>query len=290
MSDKYLIINADDFGMCNAANEAVFDLFKSGNIKSSTIMMPCKYAKDAVKFSIDNPQFAIGVHLTTTSEWKSYNWGPITDGKSLRNEKGNMWPECDDFAKHADIEETRQEIIAQIKMAENMGMKPSHVDNHMGSLYGIEGGNLKLLPMTMKVCGELGYAFRMCRKPLKKECPEGTPYFLYAAACHFCNFLGKKNKVIMPDYLIFPKWNDEMRTSYERYREMFLDDITNIPNGVSETYIHPSVECDEIKGITGRWRDRVWEYTVMKDPVTHQHLKSHGVELISYRDLIEMKK
>ena len=38
--DKYLIINADDFGMCRAANLAVMDLLKSGSITSSTIMAP----------------------------------------------------------------------------------------------------------------------------------------------------------------------------------------------------------------------------------------------------------
>ena len=81
-----------------------------------------------------------------------------------------------------------------------------------------------------------------------------------------------------------------MRTSYERYREMFLEDLVKIPAGFSETYVHPSVECDEIKGITGRWRDRVWEYQIMKDPKTEQHLNAHGIELISYRDMIEMKK
>ena len=151
--------------MCQSANDAIIELFKCGGIKSSTIMMPCKYAADAVRFSIDNPQYAVGIHLTMTSEWGKYNWGPMTDGKSLRNEKGFMWPESDDFAKHADLEETRLEIIAQIQAALDMGMKPSHVDNHMGSLYGLEG-NLRLLPTTLKVCRDFGYAFRMCTKLL----------------------------------------------------------------------------------------------------------------------------
>lgn len=288
LSDKYLIINADDFGMCQSANDAVMDLFKSGGIKSSTIMMPCKFAADAVKFSIANPQYAIGIHLTMTSEWGKYNWGPLTDGKSLKNEKGFMWPESDDFAAHADLEETRLEIIAQIQAALDMGMKPSHVDNHMGSLYGLEG-NLKLLPTTLKVCRDYGYAFRMCTKPLKSQCPEGTPYWLYAAACRVCGLLSKKYGVMMPDYLIFPEWNAEMRTSYERYREIFLENIVKIPNGISETYVHPALESDEIKFITACWRDRVWEYTLMKDPKTEQHLNAHGIELISYRELIKMK-
>lgn len=67
--DKYLIINADDFGMCRAANLAVMDLLKSGSITSSTIMAPCPWAYEACQFAKKNPQFAIGVHLTFTSEW-----------------------------------------------------------------------------------------------------------------------------------------------------------------------------------------------------------------------------
>ena len=68
---RYLIINADDFGMCSSANEAIFDLFRSGCLKSSTVMIPCPAAREAVKFAAENPQYAVGVHLTTTNEWKS---------------------------------------------------------------------------------------------------------------------------------------------------------------------------------------------------------------------------
>ena len=75
---KYLVLNADDFGMCKSANEAVFELFKSGDLLSATIMMPCPAAEEAVQFSIDNPQYAIGIHTTLTSEWKKYRWKPLT--------------------------------------------------------------------------------------------------------------------------------------------------------------------------------------------------------------------
>ena len=53
--DKYLIINADDFGMCHSANLAVADLFKSGGITSATIMAPCAWAYEAVNFAKANP-------------------------------------------------------------------------------------------------------------------------------------------------------------------------------------------------------------------------------------------
>ena len=49
MKKRYLIINADDFGMCKSANDAVFELFETGNLLSSTIMVPCPMGEEAIK-------------------------------------------------------------------------------------------------------------------------------------------------------------------------------------------------------------------------------------------------
>ena len=287
---KYLIVNADDYGMCHAANEAVAELFEGGWLKSSTIMMPCPAAEEAVKFSIDHPEYAIGVHLTLTSEWGEYRWKPLTDGKSLIDEDGYMWHESDQVEKNATYEDIEAEVRAQIDLAHSMGMKPSHIDNHMGSLYGHYTGRLGLSKLALRVCGDYGYAYRLYTAADKRICPNGTPYPLYAAVPFLSKYWGKKYGVIIPDYLLFPDWNDDMRQSYEKYRETILNIWVDIPeNGVTETFIHPSVECDELKSITGRWEDRVWEYQLMKDPYTHQFLKEHGVQLINYRQLIAMK-
>lgn len=287
---KYLIVNADDYGMCHAANEAVAELFEGGWLKSSTIMMTCPAAEEAVKFSIDHPEYAIGVHLTMTSEWKDYRWKPLTGRKSLMDEDGYMWHESDQVEKNATYEDLEAEIRAQIDLAHSMGMKPSHIDNHMGSLYGHYTGRIGLSKLTLRICGEYGYAYRLYTAADKRICPRGTPYFLYAAVPVLSKKWGKKYGVVIPDYLLFPDWNDDMRKDYETYRATILKIWTDIPeNGVTETFIHPSVECDELKSITGRWRDRVWEYQLMKDPYVHEYLKSHGVVLINYRQLNAMK-
>ena len=78
--ERYLIINADDFGMCHAGNLAVFDLLQKGGITSATIMAPCPWAKEAAVFAAQHPEYAIGLHLTTTSEWSTYRWGPVSRG------------------------------------------------------------------------------------------------------------------------------------------------------------------------------------------------------------------
>lgn len=288
---KYLIVNADDCGMCAAANQAVFELLEGGYLKSTTIMLPCAFAEEAVRYSIAHPEFAMGIHLTMTSEWDKWRWGALTGGKSLLDNDGYMWHESIDVTKNAKIDELEAEVRAQIDTALKMGMKPSHVDNHMGSLYGHIGLRFELLKMTLRVCGEYGYAFRMYKKADKRVQPVGVPYIAYAATAKLGAMWGKKFNVLLPDYLLFPNWTPEIRNgTYEQYKKHILKIWTNIPDGVTETFIHPVIECDEIKSITGSWQDRVWEYTLMKDPETHEYLKQHGVELISYRDFIAMNK
>ena len=287
---KYLIINADDFGMCGSANEAVIDLFLSGRIRSSTVMLPCEASKEAVRFSIEHPEFAIGVHLTMTNEWDSHNWKPLTSGKSLIDERGYMWKSTKLVEKNAKLKELEAEMRAQIDLAHKLGMKPSHLDNHMGSLYGNQTGRFSMLAMTMRVCGEYGYPFRLFTKTAKEMCPRGTPWAVYKIAPVFTSLLAKINRVVLPDYLLFPDWGEPgLKDSYEKYRERMLYLWTHIPDGITETFVHPTKESDEIKAITGSWRDRVWEYRLMKDPETEKYLNAHGVELISYRDLMNLK-
>ena len=285
---KYLIVNADDFGMCKSANEAVFELFESGNLLSSTIMMPCPAAEDAVKFSIAHPEYAIGIHTTLTSEWKTYRWKPLTEGKSLLDGEGFMWKESCMVEKNAKYDEIEKEVRAQIDKALEMGMKPSHIDNHMGSLYGNKTGRFSLLKLAYKICSDYKLPYRMFIKADKRVLPAGTPLFLLNAAAKMSLHWAKKYNVKTIDYLLFPDWGTkEMKNckSYEEYRKLILDIWINIPDGITETFVHPALESDELKSIMGSWKHRVWEYELLKDPYTHKFLEDNGVKLISYREV-----
>lgn len=293
--EKYLIINADDFGMCRAANLATFDLFEKGGISSATIMMPCGWAPEAVQWSIAHPEHAVGIHLTFTSEWGKYRWGPVAyEGTaSLRDKDGYFYHECDDFEDNCDIDEVDTEIRAQVAKAVNMGFKPSHLDNHMGSLYGL-CGNYEVMPKTFEICGELGYAFRMFRQVrpenIPSEFPEGLSLDMVNAFINGYVKVADEKKVPLIDNLLFPEWTKETKENYDVYREYMLDRLSNIAEGeISETFIHPSLESDELKGTTSLWRCRVWEHKLFSDPATRQYLESKGVKYISYRDVVRMR-
>lgn len=298
--DRYLIINADDFGMCRGANLAVMELLKNPDsaLTSSTIMTPCAWAPEACRFAAENPELAIGVHLTFTSEWSKYRWAPVNtkNTDSLRDEEGFMWHESDQVEENVDIDEVEGEIRAQIERCKKLGLaKPSHLDNHMGSLYGIETGRFELLQLTLSLAGEYGLPFRMPgnitdamlgNSMLEINVDKSLIDMVFGKIVAFA----KANNVAIPDYLIPNEWGGPQDESYENFREYLYNLYASFPEGVTETYLHPSIETDDLKGTSGAWHRRVWEYEIMKDPKTKQHIEAHGIKLINYRDLAEMRK
>ena len=294
--DKYLIINADDFGMSHSTNLAVFDLFEKGGITSATIMTPCGWAKEAGDWAAQHPEYAVGVHLTFTSEWGKYRWSPLYQGKtpSLRDKEDFMYHESDEFEENCDIDEVENEINAQIKRFRSFGVEPSHLDNHMGSLYGIETGRFELLNLTLDIAGEEGLPFRFPgtyvpemfeNDTLEVKIDKELVAMMYGKILDYA----KDQEVALPDFLIPGEWNGPQNDSYENYKEYIYELYKTFPNGITETYIHPALECDELKSITGVWHRRVWEHRLFSDPQTLQHIKACGIQLINYRDLKKMK-
>ena len=298
---KYLIINADDFGMCRGANLAVMDLFKDPKsaLTSSTIMAPCAWAPEAAQFAKENPELGIGVHWTFTSEWGKYRWAPVgtSNTDSLRDEQGFFYHESNQVEENADIDEIEAECRAQIERLKILGLEnPSHVDNHMGSIYGIETGRFELLNVAFDVASDYHLPFRfpkilpdemfdnsMLEIKVDKDMVKGLVSNIIAYA--------DMKGVALPDFLLPNEWGGPQDESYENFKEYIYELYRRFPDeGVIETYMHPSLETDDLKGTSGCWERRVWEYRLLKDPQTRQHIESLGFKLINYRDLAILRK
>lgn len=293
---RYLIINADDFGMSHSTNTAVSRLLELGTITSSTVMAPAPWAVEAVNFAKDHPGYAIGVHLTTTSEWGTYRWGPVYSGEtsSLRDKYGYMYAESDEFERRADIAQAENELNAQIDRLISLGLEPSHLDNHMGSMYGVATGRTELLVSVLGIAAKRGLPFRIPSKFTDEQFGNKTleiniPREAVDAVFGQINEMTRQYRIATVDYLLPFEWGDEQRVSFEAYRNYVYDTIAAFPDGITETYLHPAVESDELKSITSRWRDRVWEYELFADPATKAFLDSQDITLINYRDLVKLR-
>ena len=135
---KVLIIHVDDVGMSYDSNEGAINAMTKGVATSCSVMMPCGWVPGYIHYWKEHPQTDAGLHLTLTSEWKDYRWGPLA-GKpavpGLVDSEGDLWSSVEDMVKHASADEVYTEIKAQLDRARTIGFTPTHLDSHMGTLF-----------------------------------------------------------------------------------------------------------------------------------------------------------
>src|SRR6185369_5472 len=147
---KLLIVHADDLGMAHSVNVATMKAFEIGLINSGSIMVPCPWLSEIAAYARTNPQADLGLHLTLTSEWTSLRWGPVSSRdrvSSLLDKDGYFYLTETDAAAKADPKQVELEITAQIERARALGIQPTHLDSHMGTLY----QNKALFEMFLRV-------------------------------------------------------------------------------------------------------------------------------------------
>lgn len=135
---KVIIMHVDDMGMSYDSNIGGIEAMTKGAANSCSVMMPCPWVPGFVHYMKEHPGLDAGLHLTLTSEWVDYRWGPLS-GKSktpgLTDSEGAMWRGVKDVVAHASADEVETEIRAQIDRAKTMGFEPTHLDSHMGTLF-----------------------------------------------------------------------------------------------------------------------------------------------------------
>jgi len=75
-TDVVLIRHADDAGMFPTGNDAIQRGLLNGEIDSASAMAPVHFFDEMAEWSRNNPSQDVGLHLTLTSEWDHYKWGP----------------------------------------------------------------------------------------------------------------------------------------------------------------------------------------------------------------------
>src|SRR5438270_4893322 len=128
---RLLIANCDDLGASYAANVGVYEALRAGMATSASLMVPCPWARDAAaRYRGED----VGVHLTLNAEYDLYRWGPITHAPSLLHGDGGFPRTPADVRDHADLDEARRALRAEVERAIYWGFDVSHLDSHMGAV------------------------------------------------------------------------------------------------------------------------------------------------------------
>src|SRR5437660_8356717 len=114
---KLLIIHADDLAVAHSEDAASFDALDKRAATSASIMVPCPWLTEVAEYAKAHPDADLGLHLTLTSEWKTYRWSPV-DSKntvaSLFDPVGTIWSQTPIAATKSKTDNAEMKIPAKV--------------------------------------------------------------------------------------------------------------------------------------------------------------------------------
>jgi predicted glycoside hydrolase/deacetylase ChbG (UPF0249 family) len=114
-ASRRLIVNADDFGLCEAVNEGVIAAHEEGIVTAASLMVRPPGARDAAGYARGHPSLDVGLHVDL-GEWtlRQGTWAPLYEVVPLDSES-----------------QVRNEVLRQCARFEALtGRAPSHLDSH----------------------------------------------------------------------------------------------------------------------------------------------------------------
>lgn len=264
---KLLILHADDLGFAHSANAASFDALDKGVISSASIMVPTPWITEVAAYARAHPEADLGLHLTLTAEWLTYRWGSVESRDkvpSLLDPDGTFPNNDSTVAVRARQEEIELELRAQIQRALALGIRPTHLDSHMGSLFTTPA----LVATYMKVAHEYRLPFLALRN----------------------NPFGPQMQFAPTDIPLDALIQAGEDVPVEQWKQFYLNAIANLKPGLNEIIVHLGHDDAELQAVTvnhapwgSSWRQR--DYDVVNSPEFKKALQDNKVILIKWRDL-----
>ncbi|QYG12738.1 polysaccharide deacetylase family protein [Microbacterium sp. PAMC22086] len=288
---RAIILNADDFGMCHAANTAIIDLLTAGRIDSTTVMVPCSWSPAALAFAASRTDLDVGVHLVLTSEWARYRWRPLTGtATSLVDAAGFFPTDVLSVEQNATDDDVAAELAAQLLTALDAGVDVTHLDNHMGSVYGLVTGRGFLRPV-FELAARHGLPFRLPRSMdgVGEDSALQAQLDAAAAAADAAGVEIIDRLWSHPFELLREGTPDE--ETYEQMRDGFIALLRAVPAGVTEIYLHPMVDDDELRAaVDFSAAKRGYELRLLSDPAVLQAIEDEALVRIGWRDLRDLQR
>ncbi|MGH7713422.1 MAG: polysaccharide deacetylase family protein [Gemmatimonadaceae bacterium] len=264
---KLLILHADDLGMAHSVNVASFEALDRGVISSASIMVPTPWITEVAAYARAHPNADLGLHLTLNSEWDTYRWGSVESKDrvpSLLDSAGTFPSEVPPLVARAKPQEVEREIRAQIDRALALGIRPTHLDSHMGALFATP----ELIATYVKVAHDYKLPFLA----LKLD-PPATPMPL-----------SEKDVVLDAVIIAGP---DVPR---DQWKAFYLNAIANLKPGLTEMIVHLGRDDAELQAVMinhepygSAWRQR--DFDVVRSPEFKKALQDNRVTLVTWKDL-----
>jgi chitin disaccharide deacetylase len=270
-TDRVVVIHADDLGMCQATLPAFVDLLAAGLVSSGSVMVPCPWFPQAAALLRACPTADLGLHVTLTSEWATYRWGPLTTrdpATGLLDEDGYFPRDTETLWQNVDITAAYTEMQAQVARARQAALEFTHLDSHMFAHF-----EPRLLPPYVA----LGFA-----EAIPALVVRHWPYREQDVP-QIARWIRQWEDQGMPifDHVIGspPATAQEDRV---RQAKRLLDGLSP---GLTCFLVHAACDTPELRAITPDWPFRVADHAAFQGEELSNHIRQTGIQVIGYRVL-----
>jgi len=293
---KVLIIHVDDVGMSYESNQGAIKAIKEGVANSLSVMMPCGWVPGFVNYLKQNPDLDAGLHLTLTSEWKDYRWGPLAGKnqvKGLVDQEGALWKSVGDVVKNASPDEVEKEIRAQLDRARTMGFTPTHLDSHMGTLFATPEFLQRYLKVGMEE--KIPVMFPGGHNTVVQEQEK-----MIADQLAMTQVVGKQlwdaGLPVLDDLENSsygwkgPESGDKSEKALQKYKTAkYINAIKNIKPGLTMVIMHCTIHTEVFPKITDSYPTREGDFLAMIDPELRRYIEKEGIVLTTWREAMQRR-
>ncbi|KQS34226.1 polysaccharide deacetylase family protein [Dyadobacter sp. Leaf189] len=294
---KVLIIHVDDVGMSYESNQGAIRAIREGVANSLSVMMPCGWVPGFVKYWKENKDLDAGLHLTLTSEWKDYRWGPLAGKqqvKGLTDPEGALWPSVAEVVKNASPDEVEQEIRAQLDRARSMGFEPTHLDSHMGTLFAtpqfieryLKVGMQEKIPVMFP--GGHNTAVRAEEKLVAEqfEMTQKVGQQLWNAGLPVLDDLENSSYGWKG-----PENGDKSEKAMQRYKTAkYIEAFGKLKPGLTMVIMHCTIHTEVFPKISDSWPTREGDFLAMIDPELKKYIEKEGIVLTTWREAMQRRQ
>ncbi len=275
---KLLIIHADDLGLSRGENQATLESMKNGVVNSTSVMVPCPWSPEAGLIHKANPDLDVGVHITLTNEWFLYKWGSVSDeaAAGLENEDGYMFADCASVAKNASPEDVEAEINAQVDLAISLGIKPTHLDSHMGCIF---YGRPEYLQAYLRVAKKHGIPAMLNEQMVKGIIEPNAALF---------------EEFDLSNYPLVDQVISALPQNYESGMDAYYSSVLDeLGPGLNVILIHVAYDDLEMQGIAtdhdywhAPWRQQDFDFFTSQK--AKDLLQENDIKLVTWREIGEL--
>jgi chitin disaccharide deacetylase len=288
---RRLLVNADDFGLTSGVNRAIVKAHTDGVVTSTTLMANGPAFSEVKELAKQFPKLSIGCHVVLIDGEPVL---PPAKVPSLTQSDGRFRDDLKTFAARAltgqlDATEIAAEATAQIRRVQAAGVRVSHLDTHKHTH--IFPKVLRPLLLAAADCG-----VRAVRNPFGPRLPLRLSELLkrlnlwtrWAEMRILGTFAGKFRKAVQRGGFVTPDGTLGIEVTGTLDETLFTAIATSVPQGTWEFVCHPGYNDSDLQSAKTRLREsRELELRVLTSPRVREILTRQGVELISYRDLVE---